>query len=232
MERSRVRLIILIAASNLASCVVGITWVRSAGVGFPSLSELSAIGEAFGTISAFLSALALVGVLAAIRLQRQQTSAARLEGLRLIRMQLIQFAFHDQKLLAVWGIDPSGGLRAMQLTAYYSMVYACLKMAYILKVLTDLELTRSSQAAFADQDMVNFWKQAREIYVNDSFSKRSRQFAKIIDEAYTNAVMARPQSPPAEHREHLQILADAGAADPPRWPDEPVTGPSEGQVDA
>ena len=71
----------------------------------------------------------------------------------MIRSQLIQLGFENPKFLSAWGFEPARGLPAMQLAAYYSLVFAFLKMAYIVGVLTDLELMGWSRNVFKDSDI-------------------------------------------------------------------------------
>lgn len=151
----------------------------------PDWGHLSDIGQAVG---ALLSGAALVGVVLSLRLQRRQTQVAAFEALRNVRMQLLQFAIDKPRFLRLWGygIPPE---EDAQETAYISMIFAYLKMAFALRVLTENELVGFCRV-FVDPAMVAFWERARENYLNDPFSRESRHFAQIVEREYRRVTQA------------------------------------------
>ncbi|HYN97773.1 MAG TPA: DUF6082 family protein [Pilimelia sp.] len=147
-----------------------------------------AAGQLGQMFSAVVSAAALLGVVASLRLQARQTKLAQLEAVRNIRTQLLQFAVLSPRFLTAWGFDLGRGDSVAQYQAYVSLVFSYLKMAFVIGMLSELELTGSSRAAFANAGVVDFWRGARTIYLNDSSSPRSRQFADIVERAFAAAV--------------------------------------------
>lgn len=191
----------------VATAVATATWLALSRDPNPDrLAEMSAIGEAFGTISAALSAIALIGIATSLYFQRQQTQVARIEASRAMRMQLMQLALGRPRYLAAWGFDLSDDSERNSEIAYTSMVFAYLKMSYVLGVLTDFELTGSCRIAFQQDSVVNFWRGGREVYLRDS-SSTGRRFARLVDEVYA-AVSLEPRPVPSE----TPVRPDAGSS--------------------
>ncbi|GIF71535.1 DUF6082 family protein [Asanoa siamensis] len=156
---------------------------------------LSDVGQAFGTVSALLSAVALLGVWSSIRLQTRQAEVAKFEAVRSIRGQLIQIAFDEPELLALWGFDRSGGDEEMREAAYLSLIFSYMKMAHAVGAITDLELVRAGPAIFRTARTRSWWEKARHAYLADTFSAEATTFAQMVDAQYH---LARVRDQPAE----------------------------------
>lgn len=155
------------------------------------LQRLSDAGQAFGTVSAILSAIALMGIAASLYFQMQQTRAAQIAAARGMRVQLLQFAIESPQFLRVWGADTSKSVQHMQESAYISMVLAYNKTSYMLGLLTDYELREYCRLIFAQPSFRDFWKGARLVYLNDHF-RDSRRFARIVDDVYHATLDQQP----------------------------------------
>lgn len=149
-----------------------------------TLRALSDIGQAFGTLSALLSAVALLGVWSSIRLQTRQAEVAKFEAVRGIRGQLVQFAFDEPELLSLWGFDPTGGDEKMREAAYLSMIFSFWKMAYAVGAMTDLELITAGPVIFRSPRTRAWWAEARFTYLADTASPEVTMFARMIDVQY------------------------------------------------
>lgn len=184
---SRLRILLITATALLVPTAIVTATVRLtpiADMNGAQLAKLSAIGEAFGAVSAALSAIALIGIATSLYFQMQQTRVARIEASRTMRLQLMQFALGKPRYLAAWGFDLNEPQERNNEMAYTSMVFAYLKMSYVLGVLTDFELSRACRVAFRQKSVADFWRGAREVYLRDTFSAAGRRFARLIDEAY------------------------------------------------
>ncbi|MFC0532958.1 DUF6082 family protein [Phytohabitans kaempferiae] len=96
-------MVLIVATAVVAPAIITATVVWLAPTDDEStdqLAKLSAIGEAFGTVSAALSAVALIGIATSLYFQMQQTRVARIEASRTMRMQLLQFALGKPRYLA------------------------------------------------------------------------------------------------------------------------------------
>ncbi|GAA1847629.1 DUF6082 family protein [Asanoa iriomotensis] len=145
---------------------------------------LSDVGQAFGTLSALLSAVALLGVWSSIRLQTRQAEVAKFEAVRGIRGQLIQFAFDEPELLSLWGFDPTDGEENMREAAYLSMIFSFWKMAYAVGAMTDLELVTAGPVIFRSTRTRAWWADARGTYLADTASPEVAMFARMMDAQY------------------------------------------------
>jgi hypothetical protein len=155
------------------------------GVDWAVLSE---IGQAFGTISALISAVALLGITASLRLQRQQTKVAQFQLVSGMRTDLLNLALEDPRYLAPWGITISHDAQAAKDRAYTSLVFSYVKMAFVVGLLSELELESSARAAFLYPRVRTFWEQARDVYLADATSDRATRFAELMENAYASTV--------------------------------------------
>jgi hypothetical protein len=71
-------------------------------------SILSNVGQAYGGISAILTALALIGVAASLLVQRQQADIARTQAIRAFQLQMLTLCLERQ-----WRIDCRSRLRSV-----------------------------------------------------------------------------------------------------------------------
>ncbi len=147
---------------------------------------LSDIGQAFGTVSAVISAVALAGVVNSLRLQRKQTHVSAHDTARSLRMQLVLFAMQNPKYLPIWGFPMQGGQDEASEFAYTSLVFSQLKTSFVLGMLHEAELHDGCGATFRHRGCVDFWRRARNVYLADN-TKLGRRFAVIVDRHFREA---------------------------------------------
>lgn len=147
-------------------------------------------GNAANSRATALSTLALFGVAAALYFQAQQTQISRFEAASNHRVDLIQFAIHNPRLLAAWGFDMNDTPKA-QIEAYSSMVFAYFWMAYDLKMLTEIELRWTCERVFRDEEIAQWWQAVGSIYHESERRIGRRQFSRIVDEIHAGRHQAR-----------------------------------------
>jgi hypothetical protein len=182
------------------------------------LVRFSNVGQAFGSISAILSAIALIGVVASLHFQMRQAEVSRIEVMRNIRIGLLQFALDRPRYLAAWGMSSDRNVEENQDLAYASLVFGHLKTAYLFRLLTDFELNAYLVNAFRNDVVVRFWRENREIYLADNLLGRNAQrFARIVDSRY-NFVMSEDRrsgvnrpSDSSSSSTHAEVLAGSSA---------------------
>lgn len=168
------------------------------GVDWAVLSE---IGQAFGVISAMISAIALLGIVRSLYLQRQQTNIAQYQAVRGLGTELLQLALREPRYLAPWGIAVADDTKAAQDRAYHILVFAYFKMAFVVGLLREIELEFTTREAFTHQSVRAFWEHARTIYLADTSNDRAHQFATIVETAYASAVLKEsPRDLPPDSR--------------------------------
>jgi hypothetical protein len=173
-------------------------------------TRLSEIGQAFGIVSVIISAVALVAVSFSLRIQRRQARVAQLEAVVALRIQLLQHAIKKPRYLKIWGFDTPGE-RAPE-TAYISMVFAYLKMAFTLELLTELELRHYCKTAFAEPSVGRFWKSARHVYLNDASTPKGHLFAHIMDGEFRASLPDLPIQPDTRTGRRPRAWVAAGLA--------------------
>lgn len=156
---------------------------------------LGDVGQAFGTISAVLSAVALIGVGISLRYERQQARIAQNDTIRSLRTELLEFAIENPQYLKVWGFDSQAGPEEAQYAAYISLFFSYSKMSFDLDVLQDYELRQWCDVVFGDPDIVLFWENARNVYLGGKRSAKELRFATIVDRKYSAARQAALDRP-------------------------------------
>src|SRR6266540_765320 len=182
-ERLRRTRVALVAGSLLliGFAAGGSIWFAARTIDWDRLSN---VGQAFGTISAALSAVALVGVAVAIYIQVQQTTISREYAVRSMRVDLVRFAIEHPEHLAAWGFAGLDREHARG-SAYHSMVFGYLKMSFMLvKTFTELELRHTCEHIFKSPAALRWWAESRAIYLQSEPRFRGRGFVQIVDEVY------------------------------------------------
>jgi hypothetical protein len=152
--------------------------------------RLSDVGQAFGVVSAAISAAALAAVALSLRLQRRQADVAQIEAVFALRTHLLQYAVDRPDYLGTWGYDVGTGTTRAQRLAYSSMVIAYFRMAHSLGILTESELAFTCREMFRDELVAEFWAMARKAYLGDP-SASVRRFAAVIDREFVARVPQR-----------------------------------------
>jgi hypothetical protein len=158
--------------------------------------RLERLGAAYGGASIAISSLALFGVVASLRMQREQTRASQLQASRMMRMELLTTARAEPELLGVWGYGSEGG-EVPSRRAYVSMVFTYLYTAFDMGVMSERDLRSQVPPMFQDASVVDFWNWARLAYRIGSVTSREMLFAVLVDEIYEEVALSR--SDPAAH---------------------------------
>jgi hypothetical protein len=176
VRRSTVFVAVFAAGLILAAGIWLLRWAPSRGA--VDLSRLSDVGQAFGVVSAAISAVAVVAVALSLRIQRRQAGIAQLEAVLTLRTDLLRFAIEQPRYLPIWGYGESGP--SARETAYCSMVFVYLKMAFSLGLLTEFELREYCRLVFVHEPVVQFWTNAKRVYLLDK-TNPGATFATIVD---------------------------------------------------
>jgi hypothetical protein len=76
------------------------SWLNALPLDWKGMSD---VGQAYGALSAALSAFALCGVVASLLMQRQQYRLSENHGIRVRHRELIKMTFEDPSLKPCWG---------------------------------------------------------------------------------------------------------------------------------
>lgn len=160
-------------------------------------SRLSNIGQAYGSISAILSALALLGVAYATVVQARQSNMTRIQLFREVHTGLLRMAMEDP---AVYG-PALGNFDLSDETSVKQRLYDVLLLNYFWAMFETGHTSEQGlrvdllQPVFAGETARNFWSTVRHVWhFNLCDTRRGREFLRIVDEEYSKAA-ARPALP-------------------------------------
>lgn len=173
-------------------------WLLDAFDGPTSRWErLSFIGQTYGAASALLAAVALIGIVATLIFQARETKIAREEARRIAIAELLKMAMDDPDLDEAWGPVPAGESRkARRQLMYINMIISEWQMSYETKALPETRLRAISREMFSAHPGRAYWREARQVRLSTSETKRARRFHEILDEEYNRA----PAPPPIRSR--------------------------------
>ncbi|GIE76686.1 hypothetical protein Aph02nite_26360 [Actinoplanes philippinensis] len=156
--------------------------------------RLADIGEAFGGISAVLSAVALCGVGASLLYQQRQTRQELADIERQHHMELMRMAIENPGLMEVLDVKAADSPHWKQET------YANLTMMYWLTIwelgeIDDEELRSMTSSMFESPISLQWWARVREEWIGTHARPRRRRFLAIVNSEFESAESVRRVQP-------------------------------------
>jgi hypothetical protein len=194
---------IAILTSLFAAGIVGLSLVLLSPLGLRQLStihglnwaRLSEVGQAYGATAAILSALALIGVTAALFVQARDARTSQEHTARSFHLELTRLAMENSDLRPVTGLkdsDPSEDRRRM----YANLWLTYWRSMYRLGSLNEKELRQGlSDETFSCIAGRQLWKAARLDYLDSATDRRTREFCRIVDDEYRKAIQSKELMP-------------------------------------
>jgi MFS family permease len=165
--------------------------------------RLADIGQAYGSVSVLLSALALVGVVATTISQARQSRIALEYAQRDQHALLLKMAMDDASLMECWGSltqDPDPERRRQR--AYINLILNFWAATWHLGGMPESQV-RGLLASdiFATEVGLSFWEQARLTRDVVHAGAKPRMFDRIVEDEYLRALARlRGASAPASER--------------------------------
>jgi hypothetical protein len=147
---------------------------------------LSNIGQAYGLVSALVSAIALSGVAFSLILQRKQTDIAQLQTLRAMQFELIRMGYENPKLIKIWNMHERPSYMAEH--RYINLWFMYYKASYRIGAFSDSTMSRIAASSFQSERIRQWWLDDRETYAAQANNVADERFALLIDNAYREAV--------------------------------------------
>ncbi|GAA0340262.1 DUF6082 family protein [Actinoallomurus spadix] len=153
-------------------------------------TRLGNVGQAYGAISAILSAFALVAVSISLALQAKESLANRRQVNRSIHMRLAELAMSDPVYMQCWGpgadrMPHDESRRAQFLNLMVSFWY----MQWELRDISDEGLrSMAADNLFHTEAGRRFWLDQRERWTANSVGSRLNRFREVLDEALASAL--------------------------------------------
>jgi len=160
-------------------------------------STLSNVGQAYGGVSAILTALALIGVAASLLVQRKQADIARTQAIRAFQLQMLTLCLErPETYYPLMGHEVTGSIEdaRRQIFATYFLNYV--HAGYSIDFFDEQSLTSDVFPRFFNFDAGRtYWETMRPLWVARYFSKKSRRYVEMLDASYDRAVLAGPPIP-------------------------------------
>ncbi|MEV0807221.1 DUF6082 family protein [Micromonospora sp. NPDC050200] len=177
-------------------------------IGYISGSEtdwvrLANIGQAYGSVSVFVSALALVGVVATSMIQNRQLRISLEYAQRDQHAMLLKMAIDDPSLMECWGSLSSGDSdpESRRSRAYINLILNYWASTWQLGGIPESQV-RGLLAAdvFSTEIGLKFWEHARLTRAVVHAGAKPAAFDKIVEDEYLRALarLRRPSAPAAE----------------------------------
>jgi hypothetical protein len=154
--------------------------------------ELSSIGQTYGAISAFISSLALGGVVVSLLYQARAGHTAREQSIRTLQQQLIRMEMQDPTLMtaigAPWGLPIPADSTRIREHLYIHMWTAFWAGNYVVGEMNDPTVRKMARSElFNGSAGRRYWANVRDNVLSTNEGKY-RQFALIVDEEYQKVI--------------------------------------------
>ena len=200
MRRRIFRLLRALLVGLLAAGGAGLILASPLGLKFISVMkianwpELSSIGQTYGAISALISGIALAGIAISLFLQSRELNLMREQIFRDYHFDLVRFSIENPSFISSWGYAPSAGLSLEDIrrVGYTNMIVSFWSSSYLTGHLDESELRRNCSQMFQGEVGRSYWEDSRKGWHESGNSRRSRRFARIVEEEYCKSVDSGP----------------------------------------
>jgi Family of unknown function (DUF6082) len=155
---------------------------------------LSDVGQAYGGVSAILTALALIGVAASLLVQRQQANIARTQAIRAFQLQMLTLCLdRPDTYYPLMGHEVVGTTEdaRQQIFATYFLNYV--HAGYSIDFFDEQSLMGDVFPRFFRFDTGRtYWETMRPVWVARYLTKKSRKYVGMLDTSYEQAVLTGP----------------------------------------
>lgn len=152
------------------------------------LNQMSEAGQAYGGMSALLSAFAVLGVTGALAVQIRQEKTAQAQGIRIMQLDLMRMLIEDPKLKPpphnLASTDPEEKRRR---SIYTNLILKYLELGYEIRYFTEKSLRHELAEQFESYHVREFWDHNRQHRMHAAANKPQRRFVVIADEVWLAA---------------------------------------------
>jgi hypothetical protein len=169
--------------------------VLAAGYPLP-WQQLGDVGQAYGAVSAIVSALALLGIAVSLVIQQRQNRMMEEQAVRQRHSELVRLTIEDQRFLYSWGAVPTSDSDPA-LLGFSNLIVSHWLMLWRIRNIDEATLRRNAQAFFAGSVGRDHWRHSGPGWATPD--RRSTRFVAIMTEELEKAVAAGPplSVPPA-----------------------------------
>lgn len=181
--------------------------------------ELSNIGQTYGAVSAFLAALALIGVAASVLLQLRETRFSRLEAGRTRHHELIRLAMENPSYLDIFAspaFPTDASVDVRRSIAYINLYLQFQQMLWEFSDISEADIRSTAHGLFGTSLGRDYWQRYGHIRLQNDNTTREREFDQTLDLIYKQAVASGPPEKaipsldpmvPTEQKSDQKVLA-------------------------
>lgn len=182
------------------------------------LDRMSAIGEAYGGVSALLAGGAVAGVAAALLVQIRQFKTSQAQGMRMMQIELMRMLLEDPTLRPVSPSFPEAEAAHRRRAIFTNLMFRYMELGFEIGYFPAEALESELLEQMRVGDIRKVWTEARPRYAAGAANRAQREFVRLIDRAYAAssptvpapAVSAGVGTPPAARgAPHLATVAGA-----------------------
>ncbi|HWE87850.1 MAG TPA: DUF6082 family protein [Pseudonocardiaceae bacterium] len=159
-------------------------------------NRLSSIGQTYGAVSAIIAAVALLGVVASLVVQRREAKAARINAQRNHHVDLMRMAMEDPLYMDCLGQYLTENFDTKRQRAYVNLLVAQWFSQYEIGEFNDKRLRVAATNVLTSLPGRGYWEAARQYWRENYSGRRARRFHRVLEEAYQEAVKKPPSRPP------------------------------------
>ncbi|WP_285582430.1 DUF6082 family protein [Actinoallomurus iriomotensis] len=155
-------------------------------------ADWARVAEIYQALAVLVAALALVGVMVQLNLQRQETRASRLETHKNLHQQLRLLAMEDPLYMACWGTFEMGQATTFDQKRQFQYLNL-LFLSWLTSQRVGLptwDLHVVLPGLFAGESGRNYWRLCRDIWSSTYTAPPEKALFDLIDAEYQKAVLA------------------------------------------
>jgi Family of unknown function (DUF6082) len=154
--------------------------------------KLSSIGQTYGAVSAFVSSIALGGVVVSLLYQARAGHTSREQSIRTLQQQLIRMEMDDPALMtaigAPWGLPIPAESTSIREHLYIHMWAAFWAGNYVVGEMTEPTVRKMARSElFNSSAGRRYWANVRDNVLSTNEGKY-RRFALIVDDEYQKII--------------------------------------------
>jgi hypothetical protein len=210
--------VILLLVLVSVGLVVVSPWVlRALGGADLDWTRLSDIGQTYGAVSAVIAAVALLGVVASLVIQRKEAKAARVNAQREHHVELMRMAMDDPVYMNVFGPYLTESFERERQLTYVNLLIAQWYTEYdIGEPSGDHSLRAAAVDVFKSPPGRRYWEMAGPYWRDNYRGRRARRFQRILDDAYREALNEPAVRPPVP-ASPIPTVVEEARRQPNRW---------------
>jgi hypothetical protein len=151
--------------------------------------RLSEAGEAFGAVSAGVSAVALLGVVTSLMIQQQQNRMMEEQTVRQRHFDLVRLTMENPKFLYAWGVRPDAD-DDPELLGFGNLIVSHWLMLWRIRNIDEETLRRNAAGYFAGSVGRDHWQRGGPGWATPD--RRTERFVEIMNDEFRRAVSQGP----------------------------------------